>query len=194
MLTNLSKSVSDHSQHLVWSPFLLCVRIPSDPNMGVVPGEPVCHLPLAEKPGIHPRGEHLSKVPVASGCEHLPTSVGCDHELQSGPHHRAAPLRRLLWIWVHFSFFAAHFWMNTLKDCGIILIFSHQQLFYSSFDPPCCSLSFFFWPFSSLFFFSSLFWFSGNRFPVPDSLQNYNQFESTNTIWLIFCYFNQWKG
>ncbi len=34
--------------------------------------------------GIHPWREHLSKVPDAIECEHLPTQVGYDDELQSG--------------------------------------------------------------------------------------------------------------
>ncbi len=33
---------------------------------------------------IHPWREHLSKVPDAIECEHLPTQVGYDDELQSG--------------------------------------------------------------------------------------------------------------
>ncbi len=36
------------------------------------------------KTGIHPRIEHLSKVPDAIECEHWPTQVGYDDELQSG--------------------------------------------------------------------------------------------------------------
>ncbi len=36
------------------------------------------------KTGIHPVREHLSKVPDAIECEHLPTQVGYDDELQSG--------------------------------------------------------------------------------------------------------------
>ncbi len=44
----------------------------------------VCHLPCTGKTGIHPWREHLSKVPGAIKCEHLPTQVGYDNELQSG--------------------------------------------------------------------------------------------------------------
>ncbi len=44
----------------------------------------VCHLPCTVKTGIHPWREHLSKVPDAIECEHLPTQVGYDDELQSG--------------------------------------------------------------------------------------------------------------
>ncbi len=36
------------------------------------------------KTGIHPWREHLSKVPDAIECEHVPTQVGYDDELQSG--------------------------------------------------------------------------------------------------------------
>ncbi len=36
------------------------------------------------KTGIHPWWEHLSKVSDAIECEHLPTQVGYDDELQSG--------------------------------------------------------------------------------------------------------------
>ncbi len=44
----------------------------------------LCHLPCTVKTGIHPWREHLSKVPDAIKCEHLPTQVGYDDELQSG--------------------------------------------------------------------------------------------------------------
>ncbi len=44
----------------------------------------VCHLPCTVKTGIHPWREHLSKVPDAIECEHLPTQVGYKDELQSG--------------------------------------------------------------------------------------------------------------
>ncbi len=44
----------------------------------------VCHLPCTVKNGIHPWREHLSKVPDAIECEHLPTQVSYDDELQSG--------------------------------------------------------------------------------------------------------------
>ncbi len=44
----------------------------------------VCHLPCTVKTGIHPWREHLSKVPDAIECEHLPTQVGYDDKLQSG--------------------------------------------------------------------------------------------------------------
>ncbi len=42
-----------------------------------------CHLPCTVKTGIHPWREYLS-VPDAIECEHLPTRVGYDDELQSG--------------------------------------------------------------------------------------------------------------
>ncbi len=44
----------------------------------------VCHVPCTVKTGIHPWREHLSRVPDAIECEHLPTQVGYDDELQSG--------------------------------------------------------------------------------------------------------------
>lgn len=44
----------------------------------------VCHLPRTDKSQIHLWGEHLSKVPDAVECEHLPNKVGNDDELQSG--------------------------------------------------------------------------------------------------------------
>ncbi len=44
----------------------------------------VCHLPCTVKTGIHPWRENLSKVPDAIECEHFPTQVGYDDELQSG--------------------------------------------------------------------------------------------------------------
>ncbi len=44
----------------------------------------VCNLPCTVKTGIHTWREHLSKVPDAIKCEHLPTQVGYDYELQSG--------------------------------------------------------------------------------------------------------------
>ncbi len=44
----------------------------------------VCHLSCTVKTGIHPWRDHLSKVPDAIECEHLPTQVGYDDELQSG--------------------------------------------------------------------------------------------------------------
>ncbi len=44
----------------------------------------VCHLPCTVKTGIHPWREQLSKVPYAIECEHLPTQVGYNDELQSG--------------------------------------------------------------------------------------------------------------
>ncbi len=44
----------------------------------------VCHLPCTVKTGIHPWREHLSKVPDAIECEHVPTQVGYDDGLQSG--------------------------------------------------------------------------------------------------------------
>ncbi len=44
----------------------------------------VCHLPCTVKTGIHPWREHLSKVPDTIECEHFPTQVGYDDELQSG--------------------------------------------------------------------------------------------------------------
>ncbi len=44
----------------------------------------VCHLPFTVKIGIQPWREHLSNVPDAIECEHLPTQVGYDDELQSG--------------------------------------------------------------------------------------------------------------
>ncbi len=44
----------------------------------------ICHLPCTVKTGIHPWREHLSKVPDAIECEHLPTQVAYDNELQSG--------------------------------------------------------------------------------------------------------------
>ncbi len=43
-----------------------------------------CHLLCTVKTGIHPWRELLSKVPDAIECEHLPTQVGYDDELQSG--------------------------------------------------------------------------------------------------------------
>ncbi len=43
----------------------------------------VYHLPCTVKTGIHPWREHLSKVSDAIECEHLPTQVGYDDELQS---------------------------------------------------------------------------------------------------------------
>ncbi len=44
----------------------------------------VSHLPCTVKTRIHLWREHLSKVPDAIECEHLPTQVGYDDELQSG--------------------------------------------------------------------------------------------------------------
>ncbi len=44
----------------------------------------VCHLPCTVKTGIHPWREHLARVSDAIECEHLPTQVGYDDELQSG--------------------------------------------------------------------------------------------------------------
>ncbi len=44
----------------------------------------VCHLPCTVKTRIHPWREHLSKVPDAIECEHLPTQVSYDDQLQSG--------------------------------------------------------------------------------------------------------------
>ncbi len=35
----------------------------------------VCHLPCTVKTGIHPWRKHLSKVPDAIECEHLPTQI-----------------------------------------------------------------------------------------------------------------------
>ncbi len=43
----------------------------------------VCYLPCTVKTGIHPWREHLSKVPDAIECEHLPTQVGYDDELST---------------------------------------------------------------------------------------------------------------
>ncbi|KAL0149099.1 hypothetical protein M9458_055531 [Cirrhinus mrigala] len=44
----------------------------------------VCHLPCTVKTGIHPWRERLSKVTDVIECEHLPTQVSYDDELQSG--------------------------------------------------------------------------------------------------------------
>ncbi len=44
----------------------------------------VYQLPCSAKTGIHPWREYLSKVPDAIECEHLPTQVGYNDELQSG--------------------------------------------------------------------------------------------------------------
>ncbi len=44
----------------------------------------VCHLPCTVKTGIHLWREHLSKVLDTIECEHLPTEVSFDDELQSG--------------------------------------------------------------------------------------------------------------
>ncbi len=44
----------------------------------------VCHLPCTVKTGIHPWREHLSKVPDAIECEHLPIQVAYYDKLQSG--------------------------------------------------------------------------------------------------------------
>ncbi len=44
----------------------------------------VCHLPCTVKTGIHPWRKQLSKVPNTIKCEHLPTRVGYNDELQSG--------------------------------------------------------------------------------------------------------------
>ncbi len=59
----------------------------------------VCHLPCTVKTGIHPWREHLSKVPDAIECEHLPTQVGYDDKLQSGrdPDEDDVHADELLW-------------------------------------------------------------------------------------------------
>ncbi len=44
----------------------------------------VCNLPCTVKTGIHLWREQLSKNPDAIECEHLPTQVDYDDELQSG--------------------------------------------------------------------------------------------------------------
>ncbi len=44
----------------------------------------VCHLACTVKNRIHSWRQHLSKVPDAIECEHLPTQVNYDNELQSG--------------------------------------------------------------------------------------------------------------
>ncbi len=41
-------------------------------------------LPCTVNTRIHPRREHLSKVPDTIECEYLPTQVGYDDKLQSG--------------------------------------------------------------------------------------------------------------
>ena len=44
----------------------------------------VCHQSCTVKTGIHLCREHISKVPDAFECEHLPTPVSYDDKLQSG--------------------------------------------------------------------------------------------------------------
>ncbi len=65
----------------------------------------VCYLPCTVKTGIYPWREHLSKLPDAIECEHFPTQVGYDNELQSGSRPRWgwracrwASLRRFLTV------------------------------------------------------------------------------------------------
>ncbi len=48
------------------------------------PHDAIHLLPCTEKTRIHPWREHLSKVPDAVECEHLPIQVSYDDELQSG--------------------------------------------------------------------------------------------------------------
>ncbi len=66
----------------------------------------VCQLPCTVKIGIHPWREHLSKVPDAIKCEHLPTQFGLRRRtaVRSGPRWawracRWASLRRYRRSW-----------------------------------------------------------------------------------------------
>lgn len=73
IISNCQKS----SQYLVWSPF-------ASHGMLVHSTYTVCHLPCRVRTGIHLWSEHLSKVPDAIDCEHLPTQGGYESKLQSG--------------------------------------------------------------------------------------------------------------
>lgn len=61
----------------MWSPF-------ASHGMLVRSIRTVCHLPCRVKTGIHLWSEDLSKVPDPIECEHLPTQVGHNKQLQSG--------------------------------------------------------------------------------------------------------------